>query len=140
MAEAFGIAAGALSVFSLTLELLNFAKSAHRSVKLMRNILTNTPELEVKLSTIENLLTEIGTLCTDARSDCGVYICLERSRSHLKVLNDIIEDIRATKLTGREKVKKVFRVISYDRRLSDASGLLRETIDCLALGLLVLQL
>lgn len=141
MAEAFGVAASALSVVSLTLELLKIVKSARRSVKLMQDILTNTSELEVKLSIIENLLSEVGALCTDANRDCGVSMCLERSHSRLKVLNDIIQDIKeTTKLRRREKVKKAFRIISYDQKLSDASGLLKETIDCLSLGLLVLQL
>ncbi|KAH8693886.1 hypothetical protein BGW36DRAFT_212349 [Talaromyces proteolyticus] len=140
MAEAFGIAAGAFGVFSLTLELLKIVKSAHRSVKLMKSVLATTSEVEIGLSTIEKLLTEIGALSTDATSDCGVFMCLERCRPRLQMLKDILQDIRETKSTNREKVKKAFRIISYEQRLSEASGLLRETIDCLSLGLLVLQL
>ncbi|EED15444.1 conserved hypothetical protein [Talaromyces stipitatus ATCC 10500] len=94
----------------------------------------------VKLSIMENLLTEIGYLCTDATNDCGVSMCLERARPPLKMLDDIIQDIRAAKLTHREKVKNVFKALSYDWKLSDASDLLRGNIDRLSLGLLVLQL
>jgi hypothetical protein len=140
MAESFGIAAGAFGVFSLTLELLKIVKSAHRSVKLMQNIRATTSEVEIGLATIEKLLTEIGALYTDATSDCSVFMCLERCRPRLQMLKDILQDMRETKSTNREKVKKAFRVITYNHKLSEASGLLREAIDCLSLGLLVHQL
>lgn len=140
MAEAFGVATGAFTVFSLTLELLKIVKSAHRSVKLMQNVLEITSDVKIGLTTTEKLLTEIGALSADAENDCGVSMCLERCRPRLHMLKEILQDITGTKSTNLEKVTRALRMMAYDKKLSEASGLLKETIDCLSLGLLVFQL
>jgi hypothetical protein len=76
MAEAFGVATGAFTVFSLTLELLKIVKSAHQSVKLMQSVSEITSEIKIGLSTTENLLIEIRALSTNTENDCGVSMCL----------------------------------------------------------------
>jgi hypothetical protein len=140
MAEAFGVVTGAFTVFSLTLELLKIVKSAHRSVKLTQNVLEITSEVKIGLLTTEKLLTEIGALSADAANDCGVSMCLERCRPRLQMLKEILQDITETKSTNLGKVTRALRMVAYDKRLYEASRLLKETIDCLSLGLLVFQL
>jgi hypothetical protein len=140
MAEAFGVATGAFTVFSLTLELLKIVKSAHRSVKLMQSVLEITSELKIGLSTTENLLIEIRVLSTSAENDCGVSMCLGRCHPRLQKLKDILQDITGKSSTNRGKIQKALRMMAYSKKLSEASDLLKETIDSLSLGLLVLQL
>lgn len=140
MAEAFGVATGAFAVFTLTLELLKIVKSVHRSMKLTQNVLKITSEVKIGLSITEKLLNEIEALSADAANDCGVSMCLERCRPRLKVLKEILQDITDTNSTNRKKVKRALRMIALDKRLSEASEILKETVDSLSLGLLVFQL
>ncbi|KAF3397490.1 hypothetical protein DPV78_007962 [Talaromyces pinophilus] len=140
MAEAFGVATGAFAVFTLTLDLLKIVKSAHRSMKLTQNVLEITSEVKTGLSITEKLLNEIEALSANAANDCGVSMCLERCRPRLQVLKEILQDITEMNSTNRKKVKRALRMMVYDKRLSEASGILKEAIDCLSLGLLVFQL
>jgi hypothetical protein len=56
------------------------------------------------------------------------------------MLKDMLQEITGTNSTNRGKIQKALRMMAYSKKLSEASGLLKEAIDCLSLGLLVLQL
>lgn len=140
MAEAFGVATGAISIVSLALELSKVVKSTYRSVKLMQDVFANTAEIEIAFSTVEQLLNEIGRLSQSAANDCGVVVCLEQCRPRLQALKNIVQDIRESDSTNKGKIKKAFRALSYDHKISEASRLLNETVASLSLGLSVLQL
>ncbi|GAD95240.1 ankyrin repeat protein [Paecilomyces variotii No. 5] len=141
MAAAFGIATGALGISSLTLQLLETTRSAHRFWKSVLEFPSESEDIFTILVGIERLLTSIDTLSSDGIEDDEIYSFLEHCKRPLQKAVEIIEQIKGKKLTEKLWNFKNFRkTISYPERLSTVKESLRETTDYLSLALMALQL
>jgi hypothetical protein len=141
MAEVFGIVAGAFGACSLALELLQVTKSVQRCWTRLQDLHSISREISDSLQNIERLLIVIKTLSIQETKDHYVFACLERCKYLLERVKNITQDIEASKATKKLwNIKGSFRRLAFERNLSEARALLRETIDDLSLALLAMQL
>ncbi|KAI9715462.1 MAG: hypothetical protein M1812_005938 [Candelaria pacifica] len=140
MADPLTLAASAVGITSLAIQLLEKAKTIHELWTLVRDAPAELKRLLEDLEDVSQLLQEVIDQSTKVDPNSRAILFVRKCESRLDDLRTIVGSMDSSRGNGKRAfVKRVVKVLGNDQKVLRMRNNLQETINYLSLALQILQ-